>query len=313
MEDVLRVLKAASTECASESVVYAHRTIPNCFLGRDLIVWLAKCDKSLLSLVMGCAPSPMSRRASASKASKVLDAINVFLHRCLEMRFLVGVNKDEKQVLGDCFYVMRLDGSEEERSAGLEMDKTLLECVDLLKRKVEVKDRRMGFRSVRGFLAAEAKAVLGERGVMLFESLVRENLVALTSSGYNEIFHFVPRVVHSGFVNVSTAGATFVRRWVVLREKSVIVFAENRKLIQSEIELTMATCEADVLNSTEHEHRFVLTTATERIVMMTSSSYERDVWLNLIRPLNTVISEENELINQAEAIITSCSFYLHQY
>jgi hypothetical protein len=128
-------------------------------------------------------------------------------------------------------------------------------------------------------------------------------------SGNAELFQFVPRVVHSGFVHVSTAGSSLAKRWAVLREKHLIVFGENRKQVVFEVELTMATCQLDFSGS--DDFRLVVTTTSERIVMMTHSLCERNVWLALILPLNTVVAEENELIYQAEAIITSTSFFVN--
>jgi hypothetical protein len=278
MDDFLKVLKQAASECSSESVTYSHRVVSNCFLGRDLVIWLAKTnDKNLLSIVMSNAP-PVTRR-DQSRASKVLEAIQSFLQKCVDLKLLVGVNKEEKMMLNDVFYTIRLDPSESSAPSGVETDKALLDCVEVLKRKVEVKDRRAGFRSIHGFLAADAKAALQEKSG-LFDVLVRENLIAAPNSSYPDILQFVPRVVHSGYVHVSVGGGTFARKWVVLREKSVIVFAENRKLQQFEIEMTAATCEMDNSSanlsgstaSNEIEYRFVLTTAAERIVLLTYES-----------------------------------------
>jgi hypothetical protein len=162
---------------------------------------------------------------------------------------------------------------------------------------------------VRSFLASEARAALNA-DAPLFETLVQENLICACVAGNVELFQFVPRVVHSGFLYVGTVGSTLSKRWVLLREKSLIVFGENRKQVLFEVELTMATCEPDFSSNTD-DFRFVVTTANERTVMMTHSLCERNVWLKLIAPLNTIVAEENELINQAEAIITSTSFFVN--
>ncbi len=44
-------------------------------------------------------------------------------------------------------------------------------------------------------------------------------------------------------------------------------------------------------------------------MMMSHSSAERDTWLDLMYPLNAVVGEENELIQQAEAIISSTTYH----
>jgi hypothetical protein len=305
MDEYVRVLKAASIDCPGDSVVYAHRTVPQCYLGRDIVAWLVRADRVVLSCALSVASSALGRRDS--KASKMADAVSAFFQRCVDLKFLVGVNRDEKFFLLDCFYVIRL----EEGARGppdKEVDRRLLDLVELLKRRVEVKDRRNGFRSVRSFLASEARVVL-HADAPLFETLAQENLIAACVAGNTELYQFVPRVVHSGFLNVGAVGSALVRRWVVLREKSLIVFGENRKQVLFEVELTMATCEPDYLSN--EDFRFVVTTTNERTVMMTHSVCERNVWLKLIVPMNTVVAEENELINQAEAIITSTSFFVN--
>ena len=306
MDEIVRVLKVAAVDCAGDSVVYAHRTVPQCYLGRDLSGWLVRADRAILSSVVNSTSGSMSRR-EGSKATKLAEAINLFLQRCVDLKFLVGINREEKVFLGDCFYVMRL----EEDARGVpdkEVDRKLLDLVELLKRRVEVRDRRNGFRSVRSFVASEARAVLNA-DAPLFEALAQENLICACVAGNVDLFQFVPRVVHSGFLHVGSVGNTLAKRWVLLREKSLIVFGENRKQVLFEVELAMATCEPDF--STNDDFRFVVTTTNERIVMMTHSLCERNVWLKLVAPLNTIVAEENELINQAEAIITSTSFFVN--
>ncbi len=306
MDEFVRVLKIASIDCAGDSVVYAHRTVPQCYLGRDLSGWLVRADRSVLSSVVSVAAGSLGRR-EGSKAAKVAEAINTFLQRCVDLKFLVGVNREEKLCLGDCFYVLRL----EEGARGApdkEVDRKLLDLVELLKRRVEVKDRRHGFRSVRSFVASEARAALNA-DAPLFETLAQENLICACAAGNVELYQFVPRVVHSGFLHLGAVGSALAKRWVLLREKSLIVFGENRKQVLFEVELTMATCEPEY--SGNDDFRFVVTTTNERIVMMTHSVCERNVWLKLIVPMNTIVAEENELINQAEAIITSTSFFVN--
>ena len=298
-------LKAVTGSCPSESLVYGHRTFPRCFLGRELTVWLARADKAVLGSVLAVSASLGRRESSASKAGKVLEGIHAFFQRCIDLKLLAGVNKEEQFFVSDCFYVESGEGVVDSR----EVDRRLLDAVETVKRKVEVKDRRNGFRSVRCFLASEAKTVL-DKEVALFDAMLQENLIAPAAPGHAEFFQFVPRVVHSGFVNVSVgSNAAMTRRWVVLREKSLIVMTDNRKQVLHEVELTSATCEPDF--SSSDEFRFVVTTVNERFAMMTFSLCERSMWLQLIVPLNTIVYEENELIQQAEAIIVSCSYFVN--
>jgi hypothetical protein len=38
---------------------------------------------------------------------------------------------------------------------------------------------------------------------------------------------------------------------------------------------------------------------------------EQNVWMQLLVPLTTIVSEENQLIEQAEAIIVSTSYFIN--
>ncbi len=175
MDDCVRVLKWACAECPSESVVFAHRLVSGCVLGRDLLQCLARADKSLLATVMTTTGTVIAN-INTNRAAKVLEAITLFLQKSLANRLLVGVNREETQIHADSFYLPHFDGHSDAKT-GVETDKWLLDSVELLKRKVEVRDRRMGFRSVHGFLRSEAAAVFGEKGTDVLAQLIREQLV----------------------------------------------------------------------------------------------------------------------------------------
>lgn len=146
-------------------------------------------------------------------------------------------------------------------------------------------------------------------------SLQEGLLVSLFKANGVEWLQFVPSVVHSGFAYVGDVG-TWVRRWLVLREASLLVFNENRKQQVSEVQLTRASVDRVVAdgrhNITElarDQYAFYLTTPAERVMIMMNSLSECDLWVEYILPLNAMVHEENELIQQAEAIICSTTYH----
>lgn len=420
-------LKAADAQ--KTSLTYGHRVYSSCYLGKDLTMWLAKADKlihqAVVSVANGILNGPakgLSSAPSSSKASRFLEAIYAFLQHCVDLRLLVGVNKEEREFHADCFYViteLSADGGEREQT-----DKDLLGLVERLKRDLILRDRRQGLRSYnKTFLLSEASAILelylkdrwereqyalqeegsgqknninleqfhGERVVAdALSRLQQENLIVCCAPP--DVYQLVPRTVHQGYVYCSsngTPGGSLVRRWALLRESSLLLFHDQRRhVLISEVDLTQATAESvdsaaflwmvgashigatpsvSVVTSVatvsasrgggggggggavamasardgsgnvpatpggfvsgsvggvisggigagDHLPRvFTVTTATERLWIMTYSIVERNMWVDLLAPLNTVVAEENELITQAEAIITSTSFFSNNH
>jgi hypothetical protein len=141
---------------------------------------------------------------------------------------------EEKLFHSDCFYAI-------DKAATKDVDKKCAEVVEFLKKKVEVRERRHRIRSYESFLKSDALELLGAEKA-LFQRLVEENLIVCISEP--DFFQFVPRVLHSGFVYVSThVGGIggYSRRWVVLRETSLIFNHENKKQLIFEIDLSHAT------------------------------------------------------------------------
>ena len=321
-----KVLKLALESSLPSSVlVYHGREYPSSFLGRDLSLWLSKADKVTHALVLSALG--IQDRVQ-NMGVQLLEQIGTFFQRCVDLRLLSGVNHEERQFHSDVFYVV-----EEARIKPQELDRALLDQIEFLKKNVEVRDRRYRLRSYMAFLASEARGCLGEKGPG-FQVLLDAGLVECICEP--DFFQFVPRLVHSGYVFVtqSAGSAGFTRKWVVLREKSLLFYHENRRQLQFEVELTLAWAEAldhhsnlsalDGIgglgsssnnlmthNNEPSSPQWLIVTPTQRITCLTTSPVEQQTWLQLIVALTTVVSEENQIIEQAEAIIVSTSFFIN--
>lgn len=270
--------------------------------------------------------------SSANRASKFLEAIFAFFQYCLVHKLIIGVNVEERTFYGDCYYLINTkEESEDEDSLIFSfkddvISKHYLDIAEYLKSRLEIKDRRVGVRTFhRCFVLSEARLLLEKKKISdtasVFDKLRSEGLI--TCCGPSELFQFVARIHHNGFVYVTPNAATtpnrgqvWTKRWLVLRENSLLFFNEQKRQLISEVPMSIATVIADDRSSHQGSsdnvgYHWTITTPTERVYLTNHSLVERDTWLGLLVPLNTIVGEENEILEQCEAIITSTSFWIN--
>ncbi len=263
-------------------LTYAHRTYPNAMLARDLLVTAAKADKALhagvqrvsvacsvispacaaavtaavgahgfQSLVRDTGLTPTisaAKDSNKTKATRLIETLHAFFQLCVQADLLTCVNVAERAFLPDCFYV--ISEREPPRDPRAELStRRMLEVLNRMRRLgVEVKDRRFSLRAYPAcFVRAEAVKWLESVNYEAPDEFLRHcqqegTIVSVLNAPELELFQFVPRVVHSGFVYVGGAG-NWTRRWAVLREYSLLLFNETkRQQLLSETSLPVATC-----------------------------------------------------------------------
>lgn len=312
------ILSDVVAQTPRTTLTHVHRVYANALLGRDLLLTVARADKGLQSALVAHVStfSEQSAAPRGSKAAAFLAAAGEFFRLCLAAKLLVCLNGENHALCSDCFYLEhqpQLDAAAEQRA------RRMTDALVRLKGAVESRDRRVGLRTYTNcFERTEAVAWLtsnlgpGEEPEAFLDECVREGavLVLLSNAGDARglLMQVVPRVAHSGFVYAG-APNNWVRRWAVLRETVLLLFHETKKQQQvAEIKLTVATCQVQP-GGGEDTFLWAVTTPHERLLLMSHSNAERDLWVDLMAPVNTVVGEENELLMQAEAIIASTTYH----